>query len=345
MSDAAIYLLNPEIIDENGEWEAWFFADWLPGADRYPSFRSLMESEFQNSLELWNSAIAEDNELTTKGIQTYRHLKSRRELPKKVSFILAIQRDEISAVPRIRTTIYDDFVNLRQSWTGLAIQEASRWLLIQAFDELRGEESRLSIKFQAREHDGNRERRVIIWDAAGQVKYLRSSATLEEVCQWIASYINCSLPDDFPQFQSQQVSNMALEICEIFLYQPPESSHPIPVIRAGKPIPISVSSDHEFSFEVLFKINEMTSNISATWPLQYQAYVSAKNFKTGSTHSLLEGIRGTIDQGITPYKILLPGMRLPVGVYSLKIILLLLKETVIAFGYQEVPFLQVALSV
>ena len=50
--DSAIYLLNPQVVTEEGEWEAWFFGDWLPGADRYRSFRDLMWAEYQNFLEL-----------------------------------------------------------------------------------------------------------------------------------------------------------------------------------------------------------------------------------------------------------------------------------------------------
>jgi hypothetical protein len=42
-----IYLLNPRIVTEEGEWEAWFFADWLPGARRYRSFWELMQAERQ----------------------------------------------------------------------------------------------------------------------------------------------------------------------------------------------------------------------------------------------------------------------------------------------------------
>ena len=42
---SAVYLLNPKVVDAAGEWEAFYFADWVPGADRYPSFRALMEAE------------------------------------------------------------------------------------------------------------------------------------------------------------------------------------------------------------------------------------------------------------------------------------------------------------
>lgn len=52
MGDSTIYLLNPSVITPEGEWEAWFFGNWLPGADRYPSFQELMQAEYENFLEL-----------------------------------------------------------------------------------------------------------------------------------------------------------------------------------------------------------------------------------------------------------------------------------------------------
>ena len=45
--DSAVYLLNPEVVTADGEWEAWFFANWLPGASRYRSFTELMEAEYR----------------------------------------------------------------------------------------------------------------------------------------------------------------------------------------------------------------------------------------------------------------------------------------------------------
>jgi hypothetical protein len=48
--DSAIYLLNPRIVTADGEWEAWFFANWNPGADRYPSFADLMQAHYQSFL-------------------------------------------------------------------------------------------------------------------------------------------------------------------------------------------------------------------------------------------------------------------------------------------------------
>ena len=53
--DSAILLLNPMTISESGEWEAWFFANWLPGAHRYRSFRELMKGEYESFLRLRSS--------------------------------------------------------------------------------------------------------------------------------------------------------------------------------------------------------------------------------------------------------------------------------------------------
>lgn len=52
LGDGTIYLLNPQIVTLDGEWEAWFFGDWLPGADRYRSFQDMMQAEYESFLEL-----------------------------------------------------------------------------------------------------------------------------------------------------------------------------------------------------------------------------------------------------------------------------------------------------
>jgi hypothetical protein len=52
IGDSCIYLLNPQVVFADGEWEAWFFANWLPGASRYRSFAEMMEAERQSFLQL-----------------------------------------------------------------------------------------------------------------------------------------------------------------------------------------------------------------------------------------------------------------------------------------------------
>jgi hypothetical protein len=45
VGDSAVLLLNPMVIWPDGEWEAWLFANWLPGACRYRSFADWMRHE------------------------------------------------------------------------------------------------------------------------------------------------------------------------------------------------------------------------------------------------------------------------------------------------------------
>jgi hypothetical protein len=47
VGEGSVYLLNPEVVNADGEWEAWFFADWIPGAERYRSFWKLMQGEYE----------------------------------------------------------------------------------------------------------------------------------------------------------------------------------------------------------------------------------------------------------------------------------------------------------
>ncbi|MFZ4639605.1 MAG: SMI1/KNR4 family protein [Nodosilinea sp.] len=54
----SIYLLNPQVVTAEGEWESWFLADYLAGADRYPSFQAMMEAEYQNFLD-WQKPLPE----------------------------------------------------------------------------------------------------------------------------------------------------------------------------------------------------------------------------------------------------------------------------------------------
>ncbi|MEX6690181.1 hypothetical protein QTN47_21910 [Danxiaibacter flavus] len=51
--DSAILLLNPEV-KFGDEWEAWMFANWRPGADRYKSFEELMKEEYSSYLDVLN---------------------------------------------------------------------------------------------------------------------------------------------------------------------------------------------------------------------------------------------------------------------------------------------------
>ncbi|MFF0205644.1 SMI1/KNR4 family protein [Streptomyces sp. NPDC005017] len=44
----ATYLLNPEVVTAEGEWEAWYVAHWIDVVIRYRSFWDLMNCEYDS---------------------------------------------------------------------------------------------------------------------------------------------------------------------------------------------------------------------------------------------------------------------------------------------------------
>ena len=44
-------LLSPEVVDEDGEWECWLIAAWIPGAQRHRSFKAWFQSTYEFHLE------------------------------------------------------------------------------------------------------------------------------------------------------------------------------------------------------------------------------------------------------------------------------------------------------
>lgn len=72
-----VMLLNPLIQSQDGEWEAWFFAHWVPGARRYPSFAHLMLATYR-SMRLVNKVGSENFPIPTLPILSpseFTHLK------------------------------------------------------------------------------------------------------------------------------------------------------------------------------------------------------------------------------------------------------------------------------
>jgi HEAT repeat protein len=54
VGDSAVALLNPDVIGPDGEWQTYFFANWIPGANTYGSFREFMEYELNCRCEWRN---------------------------------------------------------------------------------------------------------------------------------------------------------------------------------------------------------------------------------------------------------------------------------------------------
>jgi hypothetical protein len=89
VGDAAVYLLNPQIITKDGELEAWFFANWLPGAHRYRSFLEMMIAEYHQFAGIeWKQPTGiigglPDEYIGSPG-SAKRHVRKKRRLEPKV---------------------------------------------------------------------------------------------------------------------------------------------------------------------------------------------------------------------------------------------------------------------
>ena len=65
IGDDAVILLNPMVVWPDGEWETWFFANWLAGATRYRSFADWMRQERDQLLNQPFAHTANPGELPT----------------------------------------------------------------------------------------------------------------------------------------------------------------------------------------------------------------------------------------------------------------------------------------
>jgi hypothetical protein len=156
----SIYLLNPQVVTPDGEWEAWFFADYLPGADRYRSFQAMMEAEYLNFLELQTSVIENDESAiaaaasppieltwadtsappaadasTTPPVKAAIHFEqtspgSRTSIPwqslNQVS--IEFQGRHLGAQAEYRTIASSPDLSQAQTWPGLAEHQLQQWL-------------------------------------------------------------------------------------------------------------------------------------------------------------------------------------------------------------------------
>lgn len=84
VGDTAVYLLNPQVISKDGKWEAWFFANWIPGAQRYRSFAEMMDAEFHRLARLdWQQPVGAQDPLPDEYVGSPGSAKRRLKQRKK----------------------------------------------------------------------------------------------------------------------------------------------------------------------------------------------------------------------------------------------------------------------
>jgi hypothetical protein len=121
--DDAVVLLNPMVIWPDGEWETWFFANWLPGALRFRSFADWFKHEYA---EISPAAVfthsQKPNELPTVYLDPPSQVDRRVRAPKKIHDFASVLKLLKSSDPKKRRTAVKRLARIRthESFTALS---------------------------------------------------------------------------------------------------------------------------------------------------------------------------------------------------------------------------------
>jgi hypothetical protein len=101
VGDSAVLLLNPMVVWPDGEWEVWFFANWIPGAMRYRSFAEWMRHELAERRNEPYETVQPTGELPTVYLNGPAKV-NRRIRPREEVLTLEQVRDRLRSKTRSR---------------------------------------------------------------------------------------------------------------------------------------------------------------------------------------------------------------------------------------------------
>jgi HEAT repeats/SMI1 / KNR4 family (SUKH-1) len=111
--DGARVLLNPAVVSD-GEWKAWFFAHWVPGAEEFGSFRELIEELHARFVDLQKAQRGEPTPRVAPGLGV-----DAEDLD---GLVAALQRPSVED----RVAALDALANLRNAGAAPAVIEVLR---------------------------------------------------------------------------------------------------------------------------------------------------------------------------------------------------------------------------
>lgn len=309
VDQAAIYLLNPQVVNEEGEWEAWFFADWLPGADRYRSFQEMMEAEYQNFLELRDAALEQSLE------------------PGEASSDRAVQED---------AELFRDVLEIEPTPT--IDVESEDWRSLK----------RLEIELQTRQTQGNREYRALARTDLTQTPHCWSASEFFMLQSWIGQQLigeemdnqveqavppetGVSASNPIPALENSapeqvgQFPDLVLEIDQLEIRQNacPPACIKVASSRLKQSAKLVISdsliSRAPFSLEVAFKLVGQPCSEQAFSAITYTAQFYAQNRMTGQWVVLGKTQATASKSNRYTYTARLNGRTLESGLYRLQV--------------------------
>ena len=307
-SDGAIYLLNPQIVTPDGEWETWFLGDWLPGADRYPSFQDMMQAEYESFLELREPPILS----VAPGLKAEpQAARDRSPIEEAVvpSPIAASDSEALpieSSSPRVPAT--------HEDWHDLAS---------------------FAVEFQTRQGQEPREQRSTVHHLETDVVATRSDIDVTAIHRWMIEQLQKHAD------QAQPEKTVALEITQLRVIQPAQTETPMVVNQAQPLFTDTIQRGEPFALEVSLNVGGDDSPSLAEQPLVYRAQCVAHHLSDQLDTDLGDITTHVLGGNQSTYTTQFPEARLQQpGLYRLKVWVTLQNMTA-SPGYFKVPVLQV----
>jgi hypothetical protein len=332
----SIYLLNPQVTTPDGEWEAWFFADYLPGADRYRSFQEMMEVEYRNFLELREPEVAPEDtprkQSETKSQVADNKITTESETPCFDSeadsqteadsvdwqslrlLMVEFQARLLDSRPEFRTIVTSSEPDQSQNWPGLPEDRLQQWVHQQLSEVEATALGTLGLT-STQSSEPLAELQVAEDISAEQTETVEAGADgFQEVDNEIQAV---------PQEELQLALNP--EIVQLAIYQPtnPEAHIVIspndlrPTKKVGRG---SLSSQQPFSIEVAFSLAGQQLRNQRLEEVFYKIQVFAQNRINHQWVELGETDPTSLDKPQPTYVARLLNKNLTPGMYRLQVI-------------------------
>lgn len=312
--EAAIYLLNPQVVTE-GEWEAWFLGDWLPGADRYRSFQEMMQAEYENFLEL--------RETPAQAIASTVPLQKARTLSKLN--VELTQSAQTAATDSLPTRELEQAENSHLVLTSQEEWETCASFMIEIQSNQRATPS------NSQSNQINQRTLVRHLETGTSVTYLDLNAAIFQ--QWISDQIKTTAV-------STQAS-LKLEIKQLRVIRSPQLATSMVADLDSPLFSDAVETGEPFNLEVLMRVTGADTTELIEPKLVYRAQCFAYNLSSQLNACVGDIIIHTPLQANSVYVALFPEIRLQQpGIYRLKV-WATLQNAIATPGYFKVPMLQV----
>lgn len=311
--DGAIYLLNPQVVTPDGEWEAWFFGDWLPGADRYPSFQDMMQAEYESFLEL--------QETTPQSISPLRRTAPEPANPPSAAPVTA--ESPPPTPPPIEEGDDDDNTSAHAASDATPVAEAN-WQHLATF----------LVQFQVRQRPHHADLRSFVRHVETDATATRSDLDIAAIQQWMQAQLTDCVET------AQSSAPLSLEITQLRVIPQPQSQQSLVQPSATTPTD-AIGRGEPFAIEVALNFVGADRESAAHRQIVCRAQCVAHHLATRLDIDLGDITTPISRDAASIYKTQFPQVRLQQpGLYRLKV-WVTLQNRLVAPGYGKLPMLLV----